>query len=525
MKKNFLISVIVPIYNVEDYIDETLQSIVGQSVGFTDNIQLILVNDGSPDRSDEVCKKYVKCYPDNITYIKQKNSGVSAARNKGAKSATGKYIHFMDSDDVISRHFYKESVSFLQRYASVDFVASKIKYFDGKYTEHYLNSKFKQTRVIDVNKESQQSIFHISSILFARDAAKKHKFDRRLKVAEDAKYVNEVLLNKKKYGVLSNTTLYYRKRSDNSSAISTKMSNRSYFVDTPKLFLDYLIDIWTSGDVVHRYIQHLVMNDIAWKISEENNQSVLTDTEVAAYKQHIYDIASKIDDDILLSNKILNLDQKTFLLRKKYGNKKYEASIRVNDSEYFFNDTELFQYSSTTAESALVLDFIHELGEGRYKLEGYALSASISSRDKRFVQTSRGAFELKLVPRPQRQNIFLGDKFTDNEAFEVTVEVSPVDTIVGLLESFDGTSTKLPIFTKQFTGLGVLNNTYHQKTGTIFRKNKHTIEVYPNTSYNRWVSELRFSLQVMRNIQLRKTIRWMKSTVRNLNSLLKFAPP
>jgi glycosyltransferase involved in cell wall biosynthesis/CDP-glycerol glycerophosphotransferase (TagB/SpsB family) len=525
MKKNFLISVIVPIYNVENYIDETLQSIVGQSVGFTDNIQLILVNDGSPDRSDEVCKKYVKCYPDNITYIKQKNSGVSAARNKGAKSATGKYIHFMDSDDVISRHFYKESVSFLQRYASVDFVASKIKYFDGKYTEHYLNSKFKQTRLIDVTDEPQQSIFHISSILLVRDATKKLKFDTQLKVAEDAKYVNEILCNKKKYGVLSSTTFHYRKRSDNSSAISTKMTNRSYFIDTPKHFLEYLIDLWTSGGVIHRYIQHLVMNDIAWKISEEKKQSILTDNEMTTYKSQIYNVASKIDDDILLSNKILSLDQKIFLLRKKYGNKKYEKLLTINDSEYFFNNVEMFRYSMTQADSALVLDFIHDLGGGRYKLEGYALHALISSRDKRFIQTSCGEFEIKPVSRPQRQNTFLGDKFTDNEAFEVIIEVSSVDTITGLLKSLDGTSTRLPIFTKQFTGLGVLNHTYHQKAGVILRKNNHAIKVYPNTRYNRWRSELRFSLQVMRNIQLRKAVNWIKGTVRNIDSLLKFAPP
>ena len=98
-KKDFLFSVIMPIYNVEEFLDESITSVINQTVGFKDNIQIILVNDGSPDNSEEICLKYRALYPDNIIYIKQKNAGVSAARNTGVKYATGKYINFFDSDD------------------------------------------------------------------------------------------------------------------------------------------------------------------------------------------------------------------------------------------------------------------------------------------------------------------------------------------------------------------------------------------------------------------------------------------
>ena len=84
-KKNFKFSVIIPIYNVEKYLEEAIKSIINQSIGFEDNIQLILVNDGSTDNSEEICMKYEKEFPDNIIYIKQKNNGVSVARNTGMK--------------------------------------------------------------------------------------------------------------------------------------------------------------------------------------------------------------------------------------------------------------------------------------------------------------------------------------------------------------------------------------------------------------------------------------------------------
>ena len=94
-KKSFLISVVIPIYNISLYLEEAINSVINQTIGFN-NIELILVNDGSTDNSEKICLKYLKKYPDNVKYIKQNNAGVSNARNNGMKIATGKYINFFD---------------------------------------------------------------------------------------------------------------------------------------------------------------------------------------------------------------------------------------------------------------------------------------------------------------------------------------------------------------------------------------------------------------------------------------------
>ena len=83
-------TVVTPVYKVEEYLEETIESVLNQTIGFEENIQMILVNDGSPDRSEEICLKYQKQYPDNIIYLKKENGGVSSARNESFPHIQGK---------------------------------------------------------------------------------------------------------------------------------------------------------------------------------------------------------------------------------------------------------------------------------------------------------------------------------------------------------------------------------------------------------------------------------------------------
>lgn len=91
------VSVIVPVYNVEKYIKKCLDSLVNQTLN---GVEIIVVNDGSPDNSQKIIDEYTKKYKNVKSYIKE-NGGLSDARNYGIKKATGKYISFVDSDDYI----------------------------------------------------------------------------------------------------------------------------------------------------------------------------------------------------------------------------------------------------------------------------------------------------------------------------------------------------------------------------------------------------------------------------------------
>ena len=99
------LSIIVPIYNVEKYLEKCLETLVNQTL---QEIQIILVNDGTKDNSGEIAKKYQQKYPEKIIYLEKENGGLSDARNYGIPHATGEYIAFLDSDDYVELSLYEE---------------------------------------------------------------------------------------------------------------------------------------------------------------------------------------------------------------------------------------------------------------------------------------------------------------------------------------------------------------------------------------------------------------------------------
>ena len=94
-----MVSVIIPLYNVEEYLRQCLDSVVCQTLS---NIEIICVDDGSPDRSAEIAAEYVEKYP-NVKLIRKENGGLSSARNAGLEAAQGDYVFFLDSDDKITQ--------------------------------------------------------------------------------------------------------------------------------------------------------------------------------------------------------------------------------------------------------------------------------------------------------------------------------------------------------------------------------------------------------------------------------------
>ena len=110
MKKK-LLSVIVPIYGVEKYLSKCLDSIIAQTYL---NIQIILVNDGSPDKCSQICEVYA-ARDNRIIVIHKENGGLSSARNAGIEKATGAYIAFVDSDDFIHPKMYEILIDNLER--------------------------------------------------------------------------------------------------------------------------------------------------------------------------------------------------------------------------------------------------------------------------------------------------------------------------------------------------------------------------------------------------------------------------
>lgn len=125
-----LVSVIVPVYKVEQVVKNCIESILSQT--FTD-FELILVDDGSPDNSGRICDEYAQ-KDDRVIVIHKENGGVSSARNVGIDKAKGKYICFVDSDDYVSKDYLKTLIDIKEKYNDVDNIWCYFKTVD-KYRE------------------------------------------------------------------------------------------------------------------------------------------------------------------------------------------------------------------------------------------------------------------------------------------------------------------------------------------------------------------------------------------------------
>jgi len=156
-----LLSIIVPIYNSEVYLKDCLDSILKD---LNNNTELILIDDGSTDNSDKI---YCNYQQDNIKIFKNSNHGVSYSRNFGIKKATGKYVMFVDSDDLLTNGWYKKIESTLKE--------KDIYYFSGKCSNKNLSKNDIIERIIGYpNSDVQANFSAVWSKVFKKSFLLEH---------------------------------------------------------------------------------------------------------------------------------------------------------------------------------------------------------------------------------------------------------------------------------------------------------------------------------------------------------------
>lgn len=146
MKENPKISVIVPVYRVEKYLDRCVESIVNQTFG---DFELILVDDGSPDNCPAMCDAWAQ-KDDRIRVIHKKNGGLSSARNAGMAKMTGKYVCFIDSDDWVETNTFEVLLELLKKYPQVQIAACNAQIERG--TQGSVQQEEEEIRLYDQNK-------------------------------------------------------------------------------------------------------------------------------------------------------------------------------------------------------------------------------------------------------------------------------------------------------------------------------------------------------------------------------------
>ena len=241
------VSVIVPVYNVEKYIDKCLNSLVNQTLK---EIEVIVVNDGSPDNSQNIIDKYVKKYPKKVKSFIKENGGQGSARNLGLEHAKGEYISFIDSDDWIDNEALEKMYNLAKKKNSDVVICDMI--------DHYITDKNKE-KTIYHNCTKYNSVYEVtpsaSNKIFKKEIIGTLRFIPKIWY-EDFNFTTKILLNTKKISTISKG--YYN---CNCGHISTMNNNNSL----------KNLDILTAVDDIIKY-------------AKENNKY---NTEVISYL--IYD--------------------------------------------------------------------------------------------------------------------------------------------------------------------------------------------------------------------------------------------
>ena len=249
------ISVIVPVYNASLYLKDTINSLINQTI--FDKIEVILIDDGSSDKSGEICEHYAEQYC-NLKVIHQKNMGVSAARNTGLIYVTGKYVTFMDSDDIIENDLYEKELNAITSnnydILITDFVkkhpdGTKKKYRKS-FTKEWNNS---QHAIIDFFKGIIGG--QVVDKLFLYDKIKHIKFSTKYKIGEDMLFTYKAILKSSK--ILMDTNISgYQYIVRKSSAMTGKFTEKHL---EPIKISQEMYNDYQQNDILVRYAKaHLI---------------------------------------------------------------------------------------------------------------------------------------------------------------------------------------------------------------------------------------------------------------------------
>lgn len=415
----FQFSIIIPFYNTGDYLEETLLSVIKQHYPLK-KIQIILVNDGSTDNSSEIARRYQGLYPFNIKLIEQTNSGVSASRNVGVSIAEGEIINFLDSDDKFSPNTLREVARFFERNVDVNLASVKLEYFDGRSGDHMLNWKYSEDMIIDIDAKPQYIQLSLSSSFIRASLKDKIIFDQNLKIGEDLKLATQLLLDEKKYAVLSKPVYYYRKRADNSSAMqSTRAENSAdWYFKTLKLAHKYLIDLSINKfGVVHPYLQYVIMYDLQFRFQMADYGS-LSSVQIAQYNRLLCDLIAVVEDDVIWDQDFSAVAYKYAAMRFKYQNNKgYLLELDRKYQQRFARkvDVKIINYS---------------IEKGYLYLDGILNHAYIDFHTiEIFAVTNLGSFKLKLDPVPPYDKMSLGQVIRRTWGFRTSFELNELSFI------------------------------------------------------------------------------------------------
>lgn len=314
------VSIIIPVYNVEKYLEECLCSVINQTLK---EIEIICVNDGSTDNSLKILQNFAQ-KDKRIVVIDKKNGGLSSARNTGLKIAKGQYIFNLDSDDFLKKETLEKCYNYAQK-NKLDVVIFDINTYDDnlkKVIKIWKDSDFKEDKIY-TSKDYLIQYFcgngcgSVCNKLWKKDLYIKNNIlhPENVSNGEDASTSPRLIINSKKIGKISNSFLFYRQREKSLTKNTSKISDikQAYYIP-----LNYLkekkVEYLSEYEFSYKW-NHYYCNILSYK---KNSSIILKNTGYKIlYEELLKDLKNK-ENKLIFYNNNFKTTIKDFIFNKIY---------------------------------------------------------------------------------------------------------------------------------------------------------------------------------------------------------------
>lgn len=313
------VTIIVPIYNMENFLRDCLDSLAAQTMD-PDKMEVLLINDGSKDQSAAIMEEFASRYPYMKAFHKE-NEGLSMTRNYGILRAKGKYIMYLDADDTLAPETVESVTDFFDKhYEEVDLVAyPEIPVINGQLGKpHFRYNSLEESGVFDLNLienafVNQTRINICIKNLFENNVL--FELDRSFR-QEDQKYCTEVLRRKMKIGYCAKGKYFYLHQQE---SIVRTFFHAYYIFESTMAYWEGLFSSYP--DEVPKYIQALYLNDISWKtVSNILYPYHYEQEKLEQAKKRLIALLDRVSDDVILRHPGVDNFHRHYYISLKSGN-------------------------------------------------------------------------------------------------------------------------------------------------------------------------------------------------------------
>lgn len=420
MKKewSYQFSVVLPLTEQNEHLEEAMESLIRQTIGFEEHIQVILAVNGNGKEAnednhanaiEEVCRRYQERYPQNVICVDTENAGLAAARNEGMHHIGGQYVNFFNGDDKWAPDAFAKAAAFLDAHPEIDAVCCRSSSFGSQEGfDHPLDENFRKERVVDIRKEPACVQPELEPVWIRSEALEGREFDVRLESGSGFLFLNRLLLEKGTCGILPEA-VYERRRSLSGLLLTDPNCAmvRSWYTDILQHGLSSLMVFSkkTWGKVIP-YVQNLVMYEIQWRLKKKTILQTMTELEVQEYGKRLKQLLQEIEDSIIWKQKYISYPYKCYAFQLKYGENPFLTG-EVKDGKLVYRGISVLNLKAKERVRIHILNVEND----RLVIDGETPLAQLGERCQMFAGDQEGGvWPVKLYPAAYTdERIFNGD--------------------------------------------------------------------------------------------------------------------